>query len=732
METLSGKSRLFVMIIMLAALSNLFAGTLTPPSGPVRATMKALDEIDSSKPIKELPFVISSSGNYKVVGNLSSTGEGIVVNASNVTIDLDGYTLQGAPGVNTNGIFINATSQNVKVKNGRLSGWGGNGLRCNAPNDNDCDDITAINCAQNGLMVRGSNLTGCVAINNGQAGIFAAPSPGNPLRFESGVCRNNGGDGMKIVVSEAGATIIEVNNSTFDSNGINGDGSGVALDVNHFQAKVIWSPRSNIFCNNNSNGVSVNLNEVSVFGFQPAQCLACSNAKSGIAILDNGGGAGIVGSSVAVNISDTQCSRNGESGISFTNASPLTRTQDFRATGVLCDGNGDMGILLYLPSAGDGKSSATITDSQTNNNRLGGGKVSIKDFTICKRYTSIGNGTGDFIAHGVDDDCDGDTIIEDCVFNGNTGCGAVIQASSFVKRGYDLKKAVKCKNTQLSSNGADGLRMESFPSIVEFSDVTASNNARGGIRHKGWDGTIKGRIDMENSRLIGNGEDGVLIEPFYGDIELKNVSANNNSGCGFRHKGWDGTVKGVKNNITVEESRFHSNGADGLQIEGGDVSLASVGTSAQGNTGTGINLGAKKEFKGHVTLLKFDGSENEAGGASIRSSGGGVIKDCVTDNNTSDGLALKGSYFSVSDNRASGNSINGINIFEGSGNQVARNFTSANQYGISIGADGNSVSENSGSGNTTGVFINANPSTNDLAPASSASGAVSPVGNIEY
>ncbi len=62
--------------------------------------MKSLDQVKAGTPIDPTqpgltyPYVIGASGNYYLTGNLTvSTGDGIDVNASSVTLDLNGFTI---------------------------------------------------------------------------------------------------------------------------------------------------------------------------------------------------------------------------------------------------------------------------------------------------------------------------------------------------------------------------------------------------------------------------------------------------------------------------------------------------------------------------------------------------------------------------------------------------------------------------------------------------------------
>ena len=114
-------------LLLLAALAGAVnSGQLEPPGppGPTDATT-----IDS------LPYTIDKPGAYRLKGNLTGVAgsHGIVVNADNVTIDLNGFGLVG-PGTPQNretGIITGAT-KNFTVHNGSISGWSCGGVDASA------------------------------------------------------------------------------------------------------------------------------------------------------------------------------------------------------------------------------------------------------------------------------------------------------------------------------------------------------------------------------------------------------------------------------------------------------------------------------------------------------------------------------------------------------------------------------------------------------------------------
>jgi len=74
--------------------------------------------------ISYLPYNINASGTYVLSNNLTvNGGNGILVNASNVTIDLSGLTLTQSQAGNGVGINIPSGMSNVRVQNGTITGF---------------------------------------------------------------------------------------------------------------------------------------------------------------------------------------------------------------------------------------------------------------------------------------------------------------------------------------------------------------------------------------------------------------------------------------------------------------------------------------------------------------------------------------------------------------------------------------------------------------------------------
>jgi len=70
------------------------------------------------------PYVISQSGSYRLSGNLTTVNMGaIVIETSNVTLDLNGFTI--SCGQCTSHTGITATGTGATIRNGTVTGFGG-------------------------------------------------------------------------------------------------------------------------------------------------------------------------------------------------------------------------------------------------------------------------------------------------------------------------------------------------------------------------------------------------------------------------------------------------------------------------------------------------------------------------------------------------------------------------------------------------------------------------------
>ncbi len=120
-------------VLILAALGGIVwvsAGELNPPPGAVAPTMKTLTEVEPRIALNATntpgdaasTFNIAQPGSYYLASNISGAiGKiGIKILSGHVTLDLNGFTLDGAGA--PSGIVLNTVSD-VVIKNGFISNW---------------------------------------------------------------------------------------------------------------------------------------------------------------------------------------------------------------------------------------------------------------------------------------------------------------------------------------------------------------------------------------------------------------------------------------------------------------------------------------------------------------------------------------------------------------------------------------------------------------------------------
>ena len=134
-------------------------GSLTPPGAPGE-TMKSLEQVEPRTPISSLPYTITESGSYYVTGNLSSTTNGIVIEASGVTVDLMGFSITGDGSNGDYGIYVdgstNAVIENLVIKGGRIGGFF-EGLYCNYMNNSRIEQMRVFGNVYGGVYLDGAN-----------------------------------------------------------------------------------------------------------------------------------------------------------------------------------------------------------------------------------------------------------------------------------------------------------------------------------------------------------------------------------------------------------------------------------------------------------------------------------------------------------------------------------------------------------------------------------------------
>lgn len=140
------------------------AGPMTPPGGTPGSTMKTLDQVEPRFPLtsETAPgdattfFKITAGGSYYLTGNLVVSGDthAILVNAPDVTIDLNGFSIVRVGSDATTKALVRAGSSsfsNVTIKNGTVKNAGGHGI--DLYNNSRVENVTVVNSGQHGIFM---------------------------------------------------------------------------------------------------------------------------------------------------------------------------------------------------------------------------------------------------------------------------------------------------------------------------------------------------------------------------------------------------------------------------------------------------------------------------------------------------------------------------------------------------------------------------------------------------
>ena len=140
--------------------------------------------------INSVPYTISNPGAYTLGQNLTiqANTNAIQINASNVSVDLGGYTLAETAGGTSEGITVSSGLSNVTIQNGAITGFALD-VVFGSGSGHSLTNVQLLNFSSIGLLVLANN---CLIENCSMVGATGASATGIYIWVAGGVgVRNN-------------------------------------------------------------------------------------------------------------------------------------------------------------------------------------------------------------------------------------------------------------------------------------------------------------------------------------------------------------------------------------------------------------------------------------------------------------------------------------------------------------------------------------------------------------
>jgi parallel beta-helix repeat protein len=247
---------LSIFLIGLAPLAARAQGSLTPP-GPPGANLLTLSQVQPRIPVDSVhtpgnsstEFLISTPGSYYLTTNIIgvSSESGIEILASDVTLDLNGFSMVGPPTANF-GISTVSGITNTVIRNGIINGWSSINEDIFSEANNITIENISISGAGTGIACFGAGgvIRNCTVNLNSEYGIYIVGSGytiyGNCFFGDNTINEANGA-----------AMLINGSNNRIENNFVTGTGpAGFGIAIN------AESNTNNIFVRNSVQGNGVN------------------------------------------------------------------------------------------------------------------------------------------------------------------------------------------------------------------------------------------------------------------------------------------------------------------------------------------------------------------------------------------------------------------------------------------------------------------------------------------
>lgn len=546
-------------------------GDLNPPPGAVAPTMVTLDSIEPRNILKtffesgEAVNTITQPGQYVATGDIivPAGKSGIVIDlppgvAGAVTIDLNGFEIQGQPGsldgVRKAGAF---SACNFNLYNGRIVGMGGDGVHIENINEaHIC--VSIVGGGGDGMEFLNVPVVSAVAINS------KAPPPGagNIVKGMGGHCVRASGCGEVLIdytLAECGLDGMHIENCTealVAGTVRDCGGDGIELvsvpTVSSVAIKVKGTGAENnrvVGCGGNG-VVATDCDDVNLSSFSVSQCT----------------GDGLhIERAARVSLTNLRVDDCDDDGVDIRGGATAARTLiELVVVMALCDIRSTVNDGIHIEDA------AHVSLTNVSAIRCGDNGLDMKQNDLAGRtqielvvviavlaiLASVDDGVHIEDASQVSmrevsiRDCGGDGVeLHQNVLAGRATTELIVVMATIAilassNHGLHIEGAssISLQDVECSRNAGSGIAIADFERDGRLDLVTCSSNGLHGIEVISSTGVPNGRIRATGIFADGNSANGVFFESTSGG-EVAGCTASNNGGAGMMIFGSGHTVR---------------------------------------------------------------------------------------------------------------------------------------------------------------------------------------------